>query len=127
MNQCLNCGSNETYLIKGKYAQWYRYKDGSICHKCRLKLITNRKWNKLNRAKWNPRVMRFNNKLVYALEIPRTGYCSLCPNNIYDKSCERTSMHHYDKYYDDKPLKNTIEICNSCHKKLHLLMSTSYG
>ena len=30
--------------------------------------------------------------------------------------CKRTGLHHF-QYYDNDPLKDTMELCNSCHRK----------
>ena len=50
-------------------------------------------------------------------ENPRKGICSWC-GAIVGISCKRTCMHHMD-YDEHDPLKYTIELCNSCHKREH--------
>ena len=66
-------------------------------------------------GRWNSRRLVYKDKRIVLKANPRTGYCSLCPNNIWNESCERTSMHHFAEYHEDDPLKDTIELCNYCH------------
>jgi len=109
MRICGHCGSDKSYLQKGKWESWYKYKDGGyICHKCHAIL-----WNKNNpdRVKTNSR-RRINlggRKETVVSNNPRIGICFLC-----FRTGGKTDIHHYDKYYED-PLKNTIELCASCH------------
>jgi len=110
---CLNCGSGKAYRN-----HWYKYKDGFICKKCYHKLVSNPKWSPINNPIKNHRKMRFKNERIVLKDNPRTGYCSLCPNNIYNGSCKVTGMHHI-AYHDDDPLKDTIELCQICHRLVH--------
>ena len=41
---------------------------------------------------------------------PRTGKCKWCGRE------GKTEIHHIE-YHDDDPLKDTIELCKSCHGK----------
>lgn len=79
------------------------------------------KWNTINNSINTPRMISFKGKRIVLKEKPRTGYCEQCSNNIFDETCKRTSMHHFI-YDENDPLKNTIELCNSCHQTLHLLI-----
>jgi hypothetical protein len=120
MRICCNCGSDKTRIRKrdnrpSPIQEWYKYKDGYICNKCYCKLIDNPKWNYIN----NPKQLRYKGRGIQLKENPRTGYCSLCTNNIYDGSCKRTHMHHFAEYHDDDPLRDTIELCVSCHRREH--------
>jgi len=90
-------------------------------HKTQLKEY-NKQWhlNNLDKARQyeiyrNSKNILFKGKRTNTGQLPRTGYCSLCDNNIYDGTCKRTSIHHFAQYHDDDPLKDTIELCNSCH------------
>lgn len=46
-----------------------------------------------------------------------SGYCSLCPNNIFDETCKKTNMHHL-KYIPCMPWACRQEVCVSCHRLL---------
>ena len=59
--------------------------------------------------------LQYKDKRISLKYNPRTGFCSICPNNIYDKSCKLTHIHHL-LYDDTDPLKYTIELCPNCHK-----------
>jgi len=96
MRFCSNCGSN-------------RYHAKGYCNKCYCKLITNPKWRSIN----NKRRIKFKGKHILLKENPRTGVCSLCNHH------GRTNTHHFAEYHDDDPLKDTIELCVSCHHKAH--------
>lgn len=137
MRQCINCWSDQTSINNNGSEMWYKHKDGHLCKKCHLKLIgnpkrtseynkkyniiSNKKWNPINNPINSPRMLLFKCKRILLKEKPRTGYCEQCSNNIFDKSCKRTSIHHV-KYDEYDPLKYTIELCNSCHQTLHLLI-----
>jgi len=69
-------------------------------------------WEKLQEQS-----IRFGEKNINVGKKVRTGFCSLCTNNIYDGSCKKTDMHHI-KYHENDPLKDTIELCFSCHKTI---------
>lgn len=120
---CSECKSDKTCLRDGKYPRWYRYKDDWLCQKCYNKFISYPVYAKKLRKKGNlihnPRRLLFKNKRVLLKENPRIGFCLLCSNNIHDGTCSKTNIHH-ENYHDDDPLKDTIELCTSCHNKIHL-------
>ena len=71
------------------------------------------------------RKILFRRKQFYLEKPPRTGICSLCHRKIGDHyidakgkdvTIERTHIHH-DEYHDDDVLKDTRELCMSCHMK----------
>ncbi len=73
--------------------------------------------NNLDRYKnYRNKRFRFKGKFISINEVVRTGYCSWCPKNIHDGTCKKTHIHHI-KYHDEDPLKDTVEICISCHQK----------
>ena len=130
MKICSNCGSDKTYIAQIRnwkpYPQWYKHNDNWYCQKCNSKLFHNPKYNAKTNARWGPinslRQLGWKpiGRQIHVKENPRKGYCSLCPNNIYDGSCKRTHIHHF--IYDDNPLKHIIELCASCHRKMHILV-----
>ena len=50
----------------------------------------------------------FKDKRIQLSHEPRTGICSLC------RKQGLTHIHHIN-YHDSNPLKDTIELCVSCH------------
>lgn len=93
---------------------------GMLCNNCYSLFIT---YPKLKARGWfNTKYTYGNNKWHIIIYTgwnwkQRTGYCSLCPNNIHDGSCKRTNLHH--KYYlRIFPWFGRIEVCRSCHSKL---------
>lgn len=123
---CVNCGSDKTYISNPKnrpntYPRWYNYKDGRVCHKCRWKLIDGIK-HTTNQIAWTPAGRRGRMRLK---DIPRKGICDWCGKKIGDsyigwrnkiKTVKRTNIHHFE-YHANDPLKDTVELCNSCHSK----------
>ena len=113
---CAACDSTETQIHNGR-SNWHIHDGYRLCHNCYSKYvfnsITNAKWRPINnRRKINPR----GKGQIRLKENPRKGICSWC-GAIVGISCKRTCMHHF-QYHDD-PLKDTIELCNSCHKREH--------
>ena len=98
---CCICGSDKTYIN-----QWYNHNDKWHCKKCNNSLFTNPKHHPIT----NPRKIKFKDKFVMLKENPRKGVCCKC-NKI-----GLTHIHHTE-YDDNNPLKNTIELCPSCHMK----------
>ena len=108
MRVCSNCGSNNTRINEGKYEQWYKYNGNYLCNNCHAKL-----WNRNNpdRVKFNSsrRINpRGKGNIVVAVN-PRKGICSWCGRQGL------TDIHHIE--YNEDPLKDTIELCRSCHSK----------
>lgn len=116
---CFNCNSEITYIDKNNRKHWYSYDRKWYCEKCNNKLFKNPKWHPIN----NPR--RINpkgNGQITLKENPRKGVCSWCHKKIGDHYIDRfgnvsiikqTQMHHTE--YHNDPLKDTIELCASCH------------
>lgn len=125
---CLINPLHKTYVRKQGYDVWHRYKDGYICNYCYSKLIKypkitpeyRKKSNDKRRYKfykeYDDKKVRFFNRFVNLGFKLRSGYCSRCTNNIYDKSCKRTHIHHWI-YYIIFPWFCTEELCVSCHMK----------
>ncbi len=112
MRTCYNCGSDKTYIRKEGWSQWHKHDENWYCKKCHMKLFYNPKHHKITNPIWNRRKIVFKGKQITLKENPRTGVCNLCR-----KQC-KTAMHHIE-YHDEDVLKDTIELCISCHKKQH--------
>lgn len=99
-----------------------KVRDPIIYQKNRLEILQKRKQNRQqNPIKFQNRDKKrilFKTTRLPTANIPRTGFCTLCPNNTYDNSCEKTQLHHF--IYDcNDALAHTIEVCPGCHRKLH--------
>jgi len=89
---CYSCQSTKTYLN-----QWYNHSNW-YCKK-RNNVLFN-----------NPRRIWFKGKQIILKENPRKGICKVCRRET------KTHLHH-QKYDQINPLKDTIELCLSCHCK----------
>jgi hypothetical protein len=116
---CVICGSDKTRMKKGLYPVWYKYKDNHLCDKCYTKIFRNPKRSKETIKKYNDRnnlkILVFKGKRILLKENPRKGVCSEC-GAVKGIDCKITNMHHIQYHYDDI-LKDTVELCASCHSK----------
>jgi hypothetical protein len=111
---CSDCGSTSTYRN-----QWYKHNDFSYCKRCQNKIFVNPKWHPIT----NTRKIRFKGRFIYLKENPRKGICNWCHRKIGDifinarrqlATVKKTDIHHIE-YHENDPLKDTLELCNSCH------------
>lgn len=124
---CYSCGDTNS----GKYS-WYRNHDAddnALCGLCYRRLILNPKWGPITRKKWNPvvnkRRIHTRGRAYFLAVNPRVGVCNLCRSTA-GVDCKFTHLHH--ERYDDiglDVLKNTLEVCPSCHGKLRPKTSPS--
>jgi len=123
---CKNCNSNNTFVNNKGWSYWYRYEDGYLCKSCYMKLINNPKWQKIHSKIYSPRRFTFKGLRIRLPENIRKGHCTACNKNIGDKFINRfgnedvikaTHIHHI-QYYNNNPLKMTVELCPSCHSKI---------
>ena len=116
---CAVCKSDKTRLKKGLYPVWYRYNDGYLCENCYTRLIHNPNRSKETIKKYNDRnnlkILVFKGKRILLKENPRKGVCSWC-GAVKGVNCKLTNMHHV-QYHEEDVLKDTIELCASCHSK----------
>ena len=92
-----------------------------MCHKCYNKYFLNPRWAPIN----DPMRINPGGKGHIRLDHnPRTGVCAWCGKKKGDEYINTrgktaiikfTNIHHI-AYHDD-PLKDTVELCNSCHTK----------
>lgn len=128
MRECYNCGSIKTYIRKDGFEHWYNNRPLNqwLCEKCNNILIKNPKWHPITNPVWHEKTNKndiiFVNKNVYLSFNPRTGRCSRCINNIYDRTCKQTHMHHW-VYIIILPWFGTEELCASCHRKETIKLS----
>lgn len=133
--KCSICG-NKTYVKPNGCEDWYNNKDTGlkICRKCyfkkyylshKKKFYRYRETHKDQRCEYsrgyNRRRVVFKGRVVVVESCPRLGRCSNCGRRVGIDGIKRTNMHH-DEYYDDDPLKQTREVCVSCHSKKHVLI-----
>lgn len=113
---CSNCNSDNTYLDKRGTESWYSREGKWYCAKCYgklFKVVLTEKWNKINGQKR----LKFRGKDLLLKFNPRNGICSKC-GAVKGINCKNTVLHHI-QYHEDDPLKDTIELCRSCHRKAH--------
>jgi len=70
-------------------------------------------------AKYHQRKIRFKGKRMSMGTDFRIGICSICHKSRLENEIKFTVMHHL-KYDPNYPLGYTIEICPSCHRKIHI-------
>jgi len=75
------------------------------------------KWAEKN-PEHNLSKIRFKGKRVQLDHNPRTGICSKCGKTVESGEIKRTAMHHKE-YDESNPLAHTVELCVSCHTRLH--------
>lgn len=136
----------QRYVWKGKshtYVVWYLNKGTpyKICKMCYDEIFANKSkkklWDREYRERHPDRIKRFRTEwnekrkrsrhtrtltykgrtLEFSYDI-KCGVCNWC-RRVSEIDIKRTALHHYqDIYCDNEPLKNTIELCHSCHSKL---------
>ena len=93
-----------------KKSESSRFGRDNICNKCNLQYMNNRR-------KMGSKI-RFKGRTFSLEKNPRTNICTLCGKNQTENAGKQMSIHHTN-YNNDDPLANTIELCVSCHAKLH--------
>lgn len=120
---CYSCGSDKTWINKFGNQQWRKHDNHSYCHKCHNKLFLNPECAARNRI----RRLTFKDKRLTLKDAPRKGVCEWCNRKIGDeyiawrnkvKTVNFTLIHHIE-YHPEDPLKDTVELCMSCHHKEH--------
>lgn len=118
---CFNCGSKTTYIKKDGSIIWRKVDGNPWCHNCWTRVIWNPKASKIT----NPQRLRFKDKRKHVKDKPITGTCTVCKKSVGDpytnskgetKIIKVTHIHH-KTYHDDDILKDTVELCGSCHCK----------
>jgi len=60
----------------------------------------------------------FLDQRIFLSENPRKGLCKSCYRSIEKKEIKQTQIHHFE-YHKDNLLKDTIELCVRCHRRIH--------
>lgn len=113
---CIKCGTDNP-SENDKKKVWRRH----MCHKCYNKYISNPKCS----AIYGPRrINPAGRGHIHLKECPRKGVCEWCRRKIGDEyintqgkiaKIRLTNIHHIE--YHEDVLKDTVELCNSCHTK----------
>ena len=109
------CAKEETY--NGEFKEsWAKDKERNrwLCWVHYSRFILNKRRHKGFNKKYNDRRIRFLGKRFQLDWNIRTGYCSFCPNNVFDGSCSKTHMHHL-LYVPIMIWACTEERCGFCH------------
>jgi hypothetical protein len=118
---CAACDSTTTYIDKRGWISWRSHDGNWLCMNCYSNYVRVRskendhKWGQISYKKYRYGRFMFKGRRIYREDILRNGKCQLC-GAVKGINCKRTSLHHL-RYHEDDPLKDTIEICNSCHMK----------
>jgi hypothetical protein len=112
MKQCAACDSTTTQIHSNGYPQWRDHDGECMCHNCYTRYV----WSPILNKKWNPRRLVYKGKTVLLSENPRKGKCKKCGKKI-GHGVKITQMHHKE-YHDEDVLKDSIELCASCHGKV---------
>jgi hypothetical protein len=129
---CYQCGSGITRLRTSKEGwQWEEWcfrlgRDKPLCRTCAKRLI----YSPLHRKRLHQtqhykeytaargrRYIRYAGKTLCLSFRELTGFCSQCPNNIHDRSCKKTDMHHALGYFATLPWFGRVELCTKCHNR----------
>lgn len=150
LRKCRDCGTeahSEEDLKRFKIDKTSKYGRENLCNSCSYKRYGKssayreyrreymKKWRDKNPGyykpymkKWredNPdyfkKIYGFDGKLIMPDENPRTNVCHECGRSYPDELKRQTSLHHII-YNPDNPLDWTVELCSSCHAKLHQLL-----
>ena len=125
--RCYNCNTYQTYIRPDSGRPRWSYKlglDKPLCFTCYQFLFTNGRYPERYRQKKRVH-SRLRKGFRYAFlgknirgTMRLSGYCSQCPNNVFDNSCKKTDMHHWI-YITCLPWFGRIELCNKCHRNKH--------
>jgi hypothetical protein len=120
--KCAACDSTETYMSGKGRPLWCIHDGYRMCRKCYRKYVYNPVYNPIYNKIYHVKSIMFKDKRINVGVNPRTGKCSWCD------FVGITQIHHKE-YHDDDPLKDTIELCPSCHMKesIRLKQCLPYG
>jgi hypothetical protein len=125
MRECFSCKTTKTYVAKNRKntqnwssIHWILGMRIWFCARCYGRYISKPR-RLLSLRKGDQNRIYYKGLRPRQSEIPRTGHCSICLNNIYDGTCRRTHVHHR-QYHDDNIMHDTIELCPACHKRQHI-------
>jgi hypothetical protein len=114
---CYACGDTKTTANTRGLSNWYLNYDADsnmLCAYCYQKIIHHPKYRPVAIAR-SKNLIRFGSmQQLQGTFRALTGYCSKCPNNIFDGSCKTTQMHHLI-YIRILPWFGREELCPSCH------------
>lgn len=123
---CAHCGNNTTYKTPRGKEDWFDIEGKPWCKSCYFKVFEYPK----KKVKWGSihshRRVGFKGSSKSVKENPRIGFCNICKKWVGEEYINRfgqktpitkTDMHHIN-YHEDNPLKDTLELCSSCHAKI---------
>jgi hypothetical protein len=130
--KCSVCSSYKTYVRPNGYEDWFINSDTKfiICKRCYQQRYRNKNRKKIRErqkiyrdihkgqiTEYRRRRVAFKGKQITVESCPRLGQCTKCSRRIGD-DIKRTNMHH-DEYHEYDVLKDTRELCLSCHLEEH--------
>lgn len=134
--ECYSCGIDKSIEKKTGYSHWLYNHDidnNVLCMNCNARLITypkrdRQKMNNYYLPRWraqNPNYMKeytkkrlnYKGRLITLKTRIKIGVCNTCNKTVESGQINFTTLHHYAEYHDNNPVKDTIELCPSCHGK----------
>jgi hypothetical protein len=134
---CYNCGSTKTYVRKDNNKEcWFNAGNGNaLCCICynRLKIYPKKDKKKIQEYNITKRgkILNFKGKPVMFKERVRKDFCQICGKKRGDEYINRrgekaiielTHLHHIE-YHENDVLKDTLELCVSCHHRKNLIQN----
>jgi len=119
---CRVCGRKahtEEDLENFKKCSSSPYGRDTICTPCNNKHTReHHRAHRKEQREYRRKALNFKGKTVYPPKNTRTNICVSCSKRYPEELKRQTHLHHV--FYDeDNPLAGTIELCHSCHAKLH--------
>lgn len=111
---------NNPEYIKISSKEYNEKNSEIIAEKKKLRYEENRDWQLTYRRK---RITYKGKRIHLDYEI-RTGICVICKRTVKDGQIKQTNMHHIF-YNDEHPDWGLIEVCPSCHRKIHSTLDIS--
>lgn len=114
IRKCLACGKRSVYTNGRDLVRWDINRDESgheinaLCRPCNARIIYNPLHSQDNQIKR----ITFRSSRIYLETSPRRGICTRCGKR------RRTLMHH-ERYDELNPANHIIEMCFSCHSRIH--------
>ena len=121
LRKCKVCGKeahDEEDLKLFRVGQKNKYNRRNICKKCYNASPRTKVMRDESNRKTNPKHFYFKDHNILPKNNPRTNICSNCLRR-YPQELKKQTFIHHEEYINDDPLAHTIELCNSCHSRLH--------
>ena len=110
-NRCKKCTAKRMKENRNKNLE--KYRETARRHRLKHRDRLNAKQREEHKKR-----MTFKGERIQLKKNPRKNICSVCGKKYPDDLKTQTCVHHL-KYDESDPLAHTVEMCSSCHMKLH--------